>query len=391
MCFLLRWKTLLITLLGCVLPVPWQGLHAADWSCSPSIGVAEEYNSNILLGSIFELEDFVTRVNPGVRVAGITEQTQFEFDTTLPVEKYIEHDGFDTIDNRTIVSLKNQWTPVYSTDLGAHFIKDTTFETELLEAGLREDRADRMRYGFDLQGGYLSSERASFAIRGSMEKSLFPDGPYPDTLRWRAGLNPAWILSPDKTIGLNVDYSDADYSNSTTIRTVTGLIYWEHEWSEKHDYAIGAGYYYTWINREAFDIKTQDDGFLFNLALNNAWTERFSTVFSAGSNQYDTVNASSVVRTYVQTSLRYLFSVALSCGLDLGYSFTTESGTLGRDTHYVRVEPSVRWAFTSNVSLRFYGGYGNLRADRDTGERTADRFRAGIALDAEWPRLLANR
>ena len=348
-----RCKALLIALLGCVLPVPWQGLHAADWSCSPSIEIAEEYNSNILLGSIYELEDFITRVTPGVGVVGIAEQTQFLFDSTFPAEIYIKHDGFNTIDNRSLLSLRNQWTPVYSTNLGAHFIKDTTFETELETTGLREDRTDRMRYGFDVEGGYLSSERASFTISGSVEKSHFPDARQPDALRWRVGLNPARILTPGKTIGLNVDYSNTDYDTSTTIQTVSGTVYWQHELSEKAHYSVGAGYYYTWINREAFGLKSEDDGFLFNVALDNSWTERFSTVLSAGSNQYDTVDARSVVRTYAQASLRYRFSLAVSGGLAFGYSFSTESGLLGKDSHYLRVEPSVRWEFTTQRVLAF--------------------------------------
>ncbi len=385
-----RCNGLLIALLCCLAPAPGQGLRAADWSCSPSLEVSEEYNSNLLLSSVYELEDFITRAIPRVQVEGETERNRFRFETSVPVEKYINHSGFDTVDNRSTVSLASQWLPTFATDLRAHFIKDTTFETELETAGLREDRADRMRYGFDLEGTYWWSERVSLAVSGALEKSNFPDGPYPDALRSRAGLNPAWVIRPGRTAGLYASYAHTDYDTSTTIQTVTGTVYWQEDWTERVRSTLGVGYFYTWTDRKAFGIESEDDGFVFDATLDYSWTERFSLLLSAGSNQYDTVDARSIVRTYVQVSPRYQFSPVLSSGLDFGYDFTTESGLLGRDTHYPRVSAFVRWEFIPHLFLRFYGGYGNLRTARDTGDTTADRFRAGVAVQAHWPRLLAN-
>jgi hypothetical protein len=269
-------------------------------------------------------------------------------------------------------------------------VKDTTLESELEAAGLQAFRRDRYRYGLDLSNSISLSETASLALSGSAEKSDYPDGQYPDGLSWEAGLNPTWMFSPANTLGLNTFYSTSDYEDSSTVRRVSAVLYWLHDWSEKDHFTLGGGYFHTWTEFERADLDTTDDGFLFNLELKRAWTETFSTVLSAGREEYDTVDARSVTRTYARTTLSYAFSPVLSSSCAIGYDFNTHSGVFGEDTHYFRVSPSVRWRLAENVSLSLAGAYENWRPESGGEDRTNDRYRTWFALLWEWPRLLAS-
>ena len=386
-----RIGALLLTGIACTLTCLGPGSQAADWSLSPSLEIGGEYNSDVLLSSEGNFEDYIFRGKPALQVLGMTQKTKFLFDSVLIGEKYFQEPGFDTVDTNTRVSLSHQWTPSLSTDLSTTFVKDTTLETELEAAGLQTARSDRFQYGLDLSSSISLSETASLGLSGSAEKSDYPDGQYPEELSWEAGLNPAWMFSPANTLGLNTFYSSSDYEDSSTVRTVSAVLYWLHDWSEKDHFTLGGGYFHTWNEIKEPNLETTDDGFLFNLEFNRAWTESFSTVLSAGRDQYDSVDARSVTRNYARTTLNYVFSPVLSSSCAIGYDFNTQSGTFGEDTHYFRVAPSVRWRLAENVSLSVSGAYEHSRTEAEVSDdRTDDRYRAWLALLWQWPRLLAS-
>ncbi len=385
-----RIGAVLLTGLVCTLTCLGPGSQAADWSFSPSLEMDGEYNSDVLFSSEGEFDDYIFRGKPALQVIGMTEQTRFIFDSVVIGEKYAKNSGFDTVNYNIVPSLSHQWTPSLSTELSSTFVKDTTMESELEAAGLQADRSDRLRYGLDLSNSFFLSETASLALQGSVEKNDYPDGTYPELLSWEAGLNPSWMFSPRNTLGLNSGYSFSDYKNTSTIQRVSAVAYWLHEWSEKDHFTLSGGYYYTWSERDDPVLETTDSGFLFNLELQRSWTESFSTVLSAGSDQYNTVDATSVTTVYGRAAMSYAFSPVLSSGCTLGYDFNTQNGASGVDSHYFRVIPSLRWRLADNVALSLSGAYETRRTESDDRGETGDRYRTWLTLLWQLPRLLAS-
>jgi len=366
-------------------------LHAADWSFSPSLRIAGEYNSNVLLRSELKLEDFIAVAQPEILNDGVKVKSQFRFDTVVQGEKYISHDEFDTINNFTDASLVHQWSPKFSTDFKANFVKDQAFETELEQVGLVAVRTDRFRYGLELATTYSPFETSFMVISASADRSQYPDGIYPDLGRLQAGLNPGWLISTRDTIGIRFNYLFGDYRNIRSIQTPSGEVYWNRDFSDTAFLTLGAGYRYTWVDITGTDITKTDNGFIFSLTLHKDWTDRFYTSISAGRDQYLAVNARVVENNYVRAALNYRMTEVISLNCDIAFDFNTKSGPDAEDSNYYRITPYVGWRISDSMYLRLWGQYGNIRIETDQQKRTSEQYRTWLTFDWYWSRLLANR
>lgn len=396
----------LILSLLCLSVLSGKVTRAADWSLSPGIEVSEEYNDNVLFRKKDTLEDFITRIKPKIRLLGGTEQTQLRLDSTVIGEKYCRYEDLDTINTDNRMALDRWWSPKFLTTLTGTFSKDDILETELERAGQVGVREDRYRYGMDLSGTYTVSDVLSLTLGGGGTFSHYPDGIYPDMDLWQVSMNPMWAINNRDSAGLFLNYYDADYEDSATIRTCTGSLYWRRDLSDTTYFVLGAGYRYTWSSYDVQNIMLsidpdtgfpvfvpvkkeqtgEDGGFIFNFELNNDWTDRFSTVVSAGREHYDTVDARSSNRNYIRTTFSYRLSETVSGNCLFGYDTTTYDGPADQDTDYFRVSPFLSWRFARNFSLRFGGSYEyGQYSDYNT-----DRFKAWIMVSCEYPRFLAN-
>lgn len=384
--------------------------RAADWSFTPGIEVSEEYNDNVLFTKRDTLEDFITRIKPNMQFLGKTEQTQLQLDSTVIGETYYEYGHLDTINTDNKASLDRRWNPKFLTTLTGTFKKDETLETELERAGQWGVREDRYRYGFDLSGTYALSDILSLTVGGGGTFSYYPDGPYPDLDLWQINVNPAWAINLRDSTGLFINYYDADYEDASSVRTFAGSLYWRRDLSDTTYFVLGTGYRYTWTRygvqniRLSIDPDTgffvlelvevrqtgEDDGFIFNFELNNDWTERFSTVVSAGREHYNAVDARGINRNYIRTTLKYRLSETVSGNCQFGYDTTTEDGPAGEDTDYVRVAPYLSWRFTRNLSLRFGGSYEYSQEETGSDNYDRNRFKGWIIVSYKYPRLLAS-
>ena len=379
--------------------------RAADWSFTPGIEVSEEYNDNVLFTKRDTLEDFITRIKPNMQFLGKTEQTQLQLDSTVISETYYEYGHLDTINTDNKASLDRRWNSKFLTTLTGTFKKDETLETELERAGQWGVREDRYRYGFDLSGTYALSDILSLTVGGGGTFSYYPDGPYPDLDLWQINVNPVWAINLRDSTGLFINYYDADYedisSTSTSIRTIASSLYWRRDLSDTTYFVLGAGYRCTWTRVDPdtgfFVLEPvkegqteEDDGFIFNFELNNDWTERFSTVVSAGREHYNSVDARGINRNYIRTTLKYRLSETVSGNCQFGYDTTTEDGPAGEDTDYVRVAPYLSWRFTRNLSLKFGGSYEYSQEETKHDDYNRDRFKGWVSISFKYPRLLAS-
>ena len=135
-------------------------VSASDWEVSPSVQFIEEDNDNILFSrDEFELDDFVTYVQPRLEAIYSTERFHLSLDSGLEAEAYIDNDDLNTIDHDHRIALSHALSPSFSLTAGGYFQQDTTLERELIEEGLLARREDRRMFG-----GNIGFDHAFYAF-----------------------------------------------------------------------------------------------------------------------------------------------------------------------------------------------------------------------------------
>ncbi len=393
----------------CLFVLCGKATNAADWSFNPGIEVSEEYNDNVLFTERATLEDFITSIKPKMQLLGRTERTQLRLDSTVAGEKYCRYEDLDTVNTDNRASFERRWSPKFFTTLNGTFRKDEILETELERAGQVGVREDRYIYGVDLSGTYALSDTFSLTSGGGGNFNHYPDGPYPDLDLWQINVNPVWTINLHDRAGLFINYYDADYEDIATIRTFTASLYWRRDLSETTYFLLGAGYRYTRTRYGIRDINIiidpdtgllvlepvekeqtwRDDGFIFNFELNNDWTDRFSTVLTAGREHYNSIDARGIERSYIRTNLKYRLSETVSGNCRIGYDTTTEDDPTEDDTDYIRVSPYLNWRLTGNLTVSFGLSYEYGREETEYNNYNRDRFRGWITVSCGYPRFLA--
>ena len=383
---------------------------AADWSINPGISAMGEYNDNVLFSHVSKIDDFIARIIPRIRIQGKTEKTLVSLDSLVTVEEYFNNSQLDTVLTSNEALFQRQWNPKFLTRLRGTFAKDETLEEELEAAGQPGLRRTRYRYGFDASGRYGLSETVSLTVGGGPDYNNYPDGPYPDLNSWQVYLNPAVAMDPKDSVGLLINYNDADYKDSSTIRTISGSLYYRRDLSKTTYFVLGGGYRYSWsrYSRQYVTysvdpdtgliviipvqkrVSSGDGGFIFNAELDNDWTDRFSTVASAGKKHYDSTDAISTDLTYVRVIFKYRWTDTISSNLRLSYDTTSEVGPGSQDNDNIRVEPYLSWALGSNLSVKLGGSYRYDNEDARPESYDIQRLRGWLTISYSYPRLMAN-
>ncbi len=379
--------------------------HAADWYFTPSIGVTGRYDSNIQFSSTNRQSDFTSIAVATGSLYRETEANRLRLDFIITGEKFIDHSDLDTVYTTNKLALDHKWSDVHSTGFIGSFIRDSSLETNLIEAGVRTTRQDRNIYNVGLTEKYSFTDAFTVSASGSGGRTFYDEtGTNPDSNQWQASLNPEWVLNEQNSIGATPWYSVQDYANDSKITSAGGLVYWQRKFSETLTFSVGAGYRYTWTEyltprfaliggRLAIvneTVETTDDGFLAVATLDKNWTERFSTSFSAGRDQYSSADARSFERNYLRGTLKYLLSEVTTLALDVNAYYNQETGQGSEEVKYVRVAPGIVRKLTEDISIRLAGSYEHQVTDSAGAETTVDRYRTWIELTYQWPRLFAN-
>jgi len=380
---------------------------AADWTFSPSISLRGEYDSNVRFSFRDDEDDFVTSLRSAFTFTGETERTKLRLDPALKFEKYFESSSLDDIHYDINAVLTRMVTDRFSTELSSHLFKDSTLDTQLDEAGVRTQRADRYGFNFGFGENYALTERLSFSARESVRAFIYPDEEFPDMQSLQLEAGPGYQLTPRDTVRLSVTYATRDYDfasgegGSAEISTLQEMIVWDRQLSETASMSLGAGHRRTWSELSSpvliFDpgdftfrtveeeMESTDDGVVFLALLKNEWSERFATTLFAGREQYSNVDATSFDRTYAGIEGSYRISELAILASKLRYDHNEETGTGRQEIDYVVFTPSLEWKLTERSSLRFAGAYEHENRTGLNFDGDADRFRTWIEFGYSWP------
>jgi hypothetical protein len=376
---------------------------AVDWSFTPSATLSESYDSNFRFRSTpipgTSKDDYITSLSPVASVTGETEATKFQFDTVTNGEVYIKNPKFDTINTNSTASLTESWSQRLSTTANVGLVHDWTLEDQLQTSGIITEKTERFLFNSGLSGKYDLNESLNLTASGQYARTIFPAGTLPDSFVYQGTITPIWAVTPRDNIGFSSNFTDTEYDISTKIRTVTEMLYWERTLTETLSFKLSGGYYFTtldFITRTPKFVLSQtdnDSGFVFGVDLKKDWSEVFSTTFSAGSQQYNDVNARSFDSTFFSIGARYRVSDVTTVSFNARYNLNDQISRGSEEINYYIINPSIERNLTDNLIVRLAGSYEN-EADKDLGgvpgsKSNVDRFRTWAELTYKWPRFLS--
>lgn len=388
---------------------------AADRELSASIEVVKEYNDNIFFDTE-KTSDFIIRIKPKVQVSNNTERTQMRFDAALSGDKYIKNPSLDTVQMDTQLSLSHAWSPRLSTAVRGYFKRDETQETELELAGIPSLREERLQYGGELSGTYALTEKWSVKAAAIAGATNYPEEGHPNAKTFEGQLDQSWQLTPRTAIGLLGTYSLVDYqdipgtiaSEDASNKTLRASVYWRHRYTEATSFQASMGYRFTWAEQtltfpqfvitpdgptfifSRIPLESTDDGLIFSASAATKLSERLSATLSAGRDQYNSADATSVERNYIRSSLQYQLTERLSLELGPGYDYTVNDGPPQETNHYLRSSLALKFRLTERITAQLGGSYESIFTERDVSDFNRDRFITWASLTTEWPRLFSN-
>jgi hypothetical protein len=380
---------------------------AQDWYLSPRFEATGEYNSNYFFSTNDKVSDYFTHLKPSFDFARETEDTQLHLVTNLNAEEHLLHSYLDTVEDDSQATLVHQWSARSSTTFSGSFARDETLNQELLAAGLITKRVERYSYGSGVSSDYALSENKKLTVGVNMMDTRYPGGQYPDMQLLDGRISPTWQFNSTNTVGFLADYSTADYSSapvggytsSVTNRILATSLTWQHNLSDSTSFNASGGLNTNWvqstnslrIKQSVLEFKQQstDQNFIGTFSYNKDWTERFSTTFAAGREQYNAVTAQSYEHIYIRTNAGYKLSERTLFGVELGYDSNTENGggTNATNSDFFRVSPSLTRRISERLSLSFNTSYGYIM---ESGNQDRDQIRVWVSLVYDWPRALAN-
>ena len=380
--------------------------NSADWAFSPSISLTQKYDSNLQFTSQNAESDFYTILKPVFTLTGETETTKFKMDTTVRGEKYFKHDELDDILYDTRSTLSHAFSERFNTELTAAFVRDTTLETQLEQAGLATIRAERYLFDSGLKETYALSDRFSLSATEGIQSAIYPSGIHPDSNTWQVGIGPSYLLSPKDTLTFSSTYASADFEDTSTINTFQEVAEWKRALSETTSLRLGAGWRFTSTTFQVLslavtpqgnlalvksDLKTDDNAPVFYGVLEKAWSERFSTTLSAGKEQYNSADAVTYDRTYAGLGLKYSLSDLTKLAFDTRYDHNEESGGANEVTDYIRFLPSIERKLSERFVVRLAGLYEHEDQKISAREFSIERFSTWVELTYLWPRFMSSK
>jgi hypothetical protein len=381
---------------------------AAEWSVSPQLTTMEQYNNNILFSQENKIDDFVTYIQPRLEGAYRTNRLETSLNAGLSIEKYIDHEDLDTVDQDYRGSFSYALFQTFSVEAGGFFRRDTTLETELFEAGLLYNREDRRLYGGNLGCKYIFSPRLTFSGAWYRSYTEYPGHPADlqgyrtDSLDFIA----EYMFNPRNIIFGNFSYTISDYDpedagtfeiTDRSIANYTFMPSFRHYFAETSYISAGIGFRYTdseskIVQKPPFDqflsnvdVNEQTNGFIYSVAVHKDW-EKGSLEFAGGRDQYSSLDGISYTQDRFSVNGTYKLSARFIGSGNASYSRSTADQTQSSDEHqYFTVSPAVSYSWTPNITLKGSVDYSRYLPQDDS---DYDRFTAMLSLIVAWPKYL---
>jgi hypothetical protein len=381
---------------------------ADDWSFTPSVTLSQSYDSNFRFIQTpppgITKSDFITSLTPVLSVTEETEQSKFQFDTITSAQAYFLNPQFDIVNTNTTASLTESWSERFSSSVNLGFIHDSTLQQQLESSGIVTQLTERYLYTFGLGGKYDLTESLNLTASGLFAQTIFPSGTLPDSDVYQGTITPVWAITPLDNVGLSSNFSNTSYNIGTTINTVTETLFWQRQMTDTLNFKLSGGYYFAMLDFTVPAIgffrsppflrlvdlpeKATNGGIVFGVDLKKDWSERLSTTFSAGNQQFNDVSGNSYDSTFISGTAKYSLSEKTTFNFLARYNTNSEISQGSTTIDYYIISPSIETSITENLLLRLSGSY--EREFESASTFNVDRYRTWVDLVYKWPRFFAS-
>ena len=118
------------------------------WTLLPALGVSGQYEDNVYFTATDKVSDYSSIVAPSLNIDYYTERSKLRGSGDLQIINYTDERDLNTVNQNFRLNGDTRITERWLTDVKLRYVKDTLFDSQLLETGqiYGAGREDRKRY-----------------------------------------------------------------------------------------------------------------------------------------------------------------------------------------------------------------------------------------------------
>ncbi|MFH1146275.1 MAG: outer membrane beta-barrel protein [Pseudomonadota bacterium] len=151
------------------------GIHAGQYTVTPSLSLVGGYDDNLNFTSWDETADLFTELKPAAVFRRSMESSSVAGTAELNFQSYANETHLNTVDQK--YSIAGDYLPVaeLKLDLSGSYLEDTSLDTEFSTEGLIMARTDRRKYGTSGAAAWSAGYRTAFNLAGGYDRTEYDD------------------------------------------------------------------------------------------------------------------------------------------------------------------------------------------------------------------------
>jgi hypothetical protein len=352
----------------------------------PSLSAFGEYDSNITFRRTDEIDDYLGIISPGVVFNYKSELLMIRSRAIIDVYRYFDETDYDTENQYYELEADYKLTERWKIGGSGLYYKDTTLDDFLEETGIVYERKDRKRYDMEANTFYQLTELDEIGLNYQYRNVDFSGKDRVDY-----DVNSGFLIynryfnDRRDILTLRPGYRRADSDRSETDVFLFN-VGWQHKISETLRSRAFIGIRYMDISYK--DDRSDYDNFggTADLSLTKSWETTSGTI---GYRRDIRGNADGEVVEVdkIYCDIEKQIYGRLGAGFKGRLYFTRQEGndTPGDDTRFFVLNPSLFYNLTENHLIRLGYSYSNEDDDAIDDDSIADRHRAWIGFEFNFP------
>jgi hypothetical protein len=352
----------------------------------PSLRVSGEYDSNITFRRTDEIDDYLGIISPGIYFNYKSELLLIRSRAVVDVYRYFDETDYDTENQYYELEGEYSLTERWNISASGIYYKDTTLDDFLEETGIVLERKDRKRYDIDAKTFYQLTELDEIGLNYQYRNVDFSGKDRVDY-----DVNSGFFIynrhfnDRRDILTLRPGYrrGESDTSETDVFLVNVG---WQHKINETLKSRVFFGVRYLDISYKDDRSDYDDFGGIADLSLTKSW-ETTSGTIGYRRDIRGNANGEVVEVDKIYCDIEKQIIGRLGAGFKGRLFFTREEGndTPGDDTRYFLLSPSLFYKLTENHLLRVGYSYSNEEDDAVDDDSIADRHRAWIGFEFNFP------
>jgi len=384
----------LVCLLICLVGFPLTAM-AAEVRLAPFIRVQETYDNNVTFARTNEQDDYVTSLNPGLKLDYATEVLNLKSDAAVNILRYVEDSDLNTENYRFGLSAGYHYTDRYTLSGNLSYLRDTTLDSELEETGLVNVREDRERYNGGVGLSCRISERSDMGIDYTYMKTDYDAAGLVDYASDSLVLSYSRRLENQRDL-FTVQPNYSQYDSDTSKVDNYGLSFgWSRAFSETMRASAFLGARYTrieqtipdgsgWVVNDESETDTTWGG-VADISFAKTG-EVHSETIGYSRDLYYSSEGQPIETDRIYVTANRMVTERFGLGFSGSLYFTESEGEFRtKDARHFKLTPSLNYKLTEHHWLRIAYSYSQHYDKTVSHDKRYDRHRAWILVHFKFP------